>query len=674
MRDGVRELAFETPSALAAVDPFPVEWCRTLSHFTMMPLASNSPPPQASTRRRRDRLPAMSRVLAAWRSLAPRTQWSLLVVSLLLLVALSSGVGIHNGFTYDDVEVIQHNAEVHTLRHWWTLFAQSYWPRAYGGDGYRPLTMLVFAAQWVIGHGAPWLFHATNIVLYGAVTIAVFWFASLLLPTAAAWLVAALFAVHPVHVEAVASTVGQSELWVALLLVPAMAIYLRRCLTGTALTHGEGALICACYTLGLFAKEHAIVLPALIIAAEVLLGADRRRLAQRLVAIRPLILCLTLLAALYLAARSAVKGGDISGFQPFVVFQTLDLSYANRVLTMIGVVPQWIRLLFWPARLTTEYAPPDIDIAQGASVVQLPGLLLLVGILGLAVVLWKRRGLGAIASFGIAWFCITLLPSSNFVIPAGIIIAERTLFLPSLGALLVIGAIAVWITQRIEAARSFALRRNLSMLSCASVAIILLAASARSASRTVIWHDNDRLFTQGIIDAPQSYRAYYMFGARKFEEGDARAGERTYRLALKLFPYDPYMAYNFAFQYQVRGAYEAAIPLYKWAFALDPRFRGGQGRGNLALCYANANHPAEAREQALLAMSMGGAPLWQLRRILQYSDSVLGRTDATRRSNSLRADQLAALAGNSPLQSQNTTMPPGLAVSSAMLTGPPIRH
>ena len=616
----------------------------------------------------------MSRMTAVWSGLTPRTRWSLLVASLLLLVAFSSGVGIHNGFTYDDVEVIQRNGEIHTLHHWWTLFAHSYWPRAYGGDGYRPLTMLAFATQWVIGGGAAWVFHATNIALYGAVTIAVFWLASLLLPTGAAWLVAAVFAVHPVHVEAVASTVGQSELWVAILVVPAMAIYLRRCLTGTSLSLGEAATICIFYTLGLFAKEHAIVLPALIIAAEVLLGVERRPLAQRLVSIRPLVLCLTLLAAVYLATRSAVKGGDISGFQPFVVFQTLDLSYANRVLTMIGVVPQWIRLLLWPARLTTEYAPPDIDIAQGPSLVQLPGLLLLVGILGLAVVLWKRRGLGAIASFGIAWFCITLLPSSNFIIPAGIIIAERTLFLPSLGAVLALGALAVWIAQRVTAVRSFALRRNVSVVSHAAVVAILIAGGARSALRTPVWHDNERLFMQGVIDAPLSYRAYYMLGARKFEAGDERDGERAYRHALKLFPYDPFMAYNFALQYQLRGTFEAAIPLYKWAFALNPTLRGGQGRGNLAICYANTNHPAEAREQALLAMSYGGAPLWQLRRVLQYSDSLLGKPDATRRANSLRPDQLAVLAGKSPQQSQNTLPQPGLAVHSTMLTAAPTRH
>jgi hypothetical protein len=106
---------------------------------------------------------------------------------------------------------------------------------------------------------------------------------------------------------------------------------------------------------------------------------------------RPLLLWQALVAVLYLAARATVKGDNIAGFQPFIVFQALDLSYVNRVLTMLGVVPEWLRLLLWPAHLTTEYAPPYIDVAQGPSVVQLPGLFLLIGILGLGVALWKQR-------------------------------------------------------------------------------------------------------------------------------------------------------------------------------------------------------------------------------------------------------------------------------------------
>lgn len=557
---------------------------------------------------------------------SPRTRWWLLAALLLLLVVVSSGIGIRNGFTYDDVYVIEKNGAIHTLHSWWQIFARPYWPKAYGSDGYRPLTMLAFAVEWVMGGGSAWIFHALNIALYAATTVAIFWIAGMLLPVTAAWIVAALFAVHPVHVEAVANIVGQSELWVALLLLLPVGIYLRRRLTGQSLSIGEDIAICACYAAALLFKEHAIVLPALLLAIEVIITPEDRPLRARLVSTRPLVLCQTLVAALYLAARAAVKHGDISGFQPFIVFQALDLSYANRVLTMLGVVPDWLRLLLWPAHLRTEYAPPYVDIAQGPSLLQLPGFLLLIGILGLGVALWKQRGRARVAAFGIAWLCLTLLPTSNFIVPAGIILSERTLFLPSFGALLAVGALISWLGDLVAQGQSNDVARNARVMAVVSLVGILVAASWRSVSRTTVWHDNERLFTQSVIDSPHSYRAHYMLGAWMFETGRKAEGEHHYRRALALFPYDPFMAYNLAMQYQTNGMYEAAIPLYQWAFSIAPHFRQGEGRQNLAFCLANANRPAEAREQALVAMQFGGARLRDLRRIVQFSDSVMRTT------------------------------------------------
>jgi hypothetical protein len=552
-----------------------------------------------------------------------RTRWWLLAVALLMLVVLSSGIGIRNGFTYDDVYVIQQNGAIHTLHNWWQIFARPYWPKVYGSDGYRPLTMLAFAAEWVMAGGSAWMFHAVNIALYGAITVAIFWIAGMLLPVTPAWIVAALFAVHPVHVEAVANIVGQSELWVALLLLVAVGIYLRRRLTGTAISIGDGIAICACYAAALFFKEHAIVLPALLVAVEAIVAHDARPLRTRLLLARPLLLWQTLVAVSYLAARAAVKHGDISGFQPFIVFQALDLSYANRVLTMFGVVPDWLRLLLWPAHLRTEYSPPYVDIAQGPSLVQLPGLLLLIGILGLGIALWKQRGAARVAVFGIAWLCLTLLPTSNFVVPAGIILAERTLFLPSFGALLAIGALIPWLADLLAQVQSKGGARNYRVVTIVALVGILVAGSWRSVTRTTVWHDNERLFTQSIVDSPQSYRAHYMLGAWMFATERKREGEHHYRRALALFPYDPFMAYNLAMQYQANGMYAAAIPLYQWAFSIAPHFRQGEGRQDLAICLAGANRPAEAREQALLAMQYGGASLRELRRIVQFSDSVM---------------------------------------------------
>ena len=567
----------------------------------------------------------MNLVRQRWTMLSPRWRWCLLAAALLVLVGVSSGNGIHNGFAYDDVYIIQQNGTEHTLHQWWKLFARSYWPRFYGSDGYRPITMLAFAAEWVIGSGAPWVFHLTNIALYGLVTIAVFWLASALLPLGAAWMVAALFAVHPVHVEAVANVVGQSELWVALTLLFASGLYIRRRVTGQLPSTLDGVVLCVAYAIGLFAKEHAIVLPAVFVAVELMIARDELTPRKRLVAIRPLLLWMALVAVGYLGVRAVVKGGDISGFQPFIVFQALDLSYANRVLTMIGVVPHWVRLLLWPAHLTTEYAPPYVDIAQGPSLVQLPGLLLLIGILGLGIALAKRRGIAAVASFGIAWLCITMLPTSNFVVPAGIILSERTMFLPSVGALLAIGALFAWASAGITALQSKDAARNARVVAIAGLASILVAGSWRSITRTPVWHDNERLFAQAVIDSPQSYRAHYMLGAWMFETKRKKEGERSYRRALALFPYDPFMSYNLALQYQIAGMYGPAIPLYKWAFAIAPTFREGEGRLNLAVCLANTGQFAEAREQAFLGMRYGGARLKSLRGVVQFSDSALGR-------------------------------------------------
>src|SRR3989304_4849260 len=83
------------------------------------------------------------------------------------------------------------------------------------------------SVQWVVGDGAPPVFPLVIVALYVAASVFVLWLALLCLPRGAAWVAAALFAVHPVHVEAVGNGVGQAELWTALVMVGATALYVR---------------------------------------------------------------------------------------------------------------------------------------------------------------------------------------------------------------------------------------------------------------------------------------------------------------------------------------------------------------------------------------------------------------------------------------------------------------
>jgi len=537
--------------------------------------------------------------------------WAPLTIAVFALA--SSAVGILNGFTYDDRFVVEKNSTMHDLAHWWQTFAQSYWPREWGGDGYRPLTILFFKLEYALGGGSPKPFHAVNILLYVAASVLVFYLARRFLPLWAAWLAAALFAVHPVHVEAVANVVGQSELLVAVSLLGATILYLRDRQRGE-LRPSTAAWIVLLYAAGCLSKEHAIVLPAILVAAELtVLGSDSELRARlRSPSVRTFYLTLVLVAVGFMAARSVVLSDhSIGGFTPFTPFATLKTTPVQRILTAFGVVPEWLRLFLFPVHLASEYGPPDIPIAQGLALWQLPGLLLLIAIVAIAFVIRRRE---PAIGFGIAFLCITLLPSSNFIVPAGIILAERTLFSPSIGAMIAVAGLLAVLARRYSWRT---VRPSPSAL--VVVTLVLAAAIARSTLRTRVWKDNTRLFDQAVLDVPDSYRAHFMLGAWAFENGDVRRGEIEYRRALKLFPYDPGVSYNMAEEYRRIQLCEPALPLYEWTRELAPDFPFG--RIAYAYCLVQTGHYADGKHMAYTALAAGG-DVRAVRRILSAADSL----------------------------------------------------
>jgi hypothetical protein len=541
----------------------------------------------------------------------PHTAWQM--CALIALALAASWIGVQNGFTYDDRYIIEWNARVHSLGagQWWRLFGQSYWPKDWGSDGYRPVTMLLFAIEWVVGRGSPQVFHAVNIALNAAVSVAVFALASLMLPAWAAWLAAALFAVHPVHVEAVANVVGQSEIIVGLALCSAVVLFVRSRggiedgRTGGRIRASSAIAIVLLYAIGCLAKEHAMVLPALLVLAELLVVRDERSWRARWRELRPLTLGLAAVAVGFLGARSLVLSG-MAGFHPFIVFQTLNLSYADRVLTMLGVAPHWLRLVLWPARLSMDYTPPSVAIAQGPALDQLPGFLLLTAVMGLALALWRRR---PVTSFGILWAAITLLPSSNFIIPAGIILAERTLYLPTVGVMIALGDTIAWIAPQLS-------RRPIRVAALAGVSAAIVAATVWSARRTTAWHDNERLFRQTVADYPDSYRAHFMLGSWAFSVQRLSEGEREFQTAITLFPFDPSPAMALAEQYRRIGTCPQAIRYYRVALGIDPTL----GRVDLIKCLVRERQYDAAKEQLRVAMEHSGASPF-LHKLLVWAQS-----------------------------------------------------
>ncbi|MGH9423050.1 MAG: glycosyltransferase family 39 protein, partial [Thermoanaerobaculia bacterium] len=415
-----------------------------------------------------------------------------------LLAIASSITGILNGFAYDDTVIIIEDPRFRSLQSLWQVFTRTYWMPQYGGSLYRPLTTLGFRLEWIVGGGSPLPFHIVSILMYAAVSVAVFGLARQLFDNTSAFVSAALFAVHPLHVEAVANAVGQAELGAALCVVTAMSLYIRWS-RSSGIDWRRRSLLCALFLCGLMFKEHAIVLPGLIVAAEILAINSGATFNERTRRLLPLLIPLSLTAVAFVAIRTSVIGTIAGGGPEATVF--LHQPFSVRLLTMIPVVLEWIRLFVWPANLSADYSAPRIEVLHSFTIAMVPAIAVIIACTGIAVQMRKQY---PTAAFAFAWTGIALLIPSNLIVVTGVALAERTLFLPSVGVAMLLGGGLVALAR--SASPSF--QRGVAY----GVALLLVAGIARSSTRNPVWRNDETLFRQTVDDVPNSSKAHEMLG------------------------------------------------------------------------------------------------------------------------------------------------------------------
>jgi hypothetical protein len=451
----------------------------------------------------------------------------------------------------------------------------------------------MLALEWVIGGGRPVLFRVVSILIYIGAVLAVYRLARRLADRGPAWLAAALFAVHPVHVEAVALAVNQAELVVGAMLALLMTAYIDRRRSGRPLTPRWVATITLGYLAAMLFKEHAILLPALMVAAELTVIADPRPWRERVAAVRPLFLVLVLAAVSYIAMRDAALGGDTKG--SFTAEALTGLGVGGRALTMLGVVPQWARLFFWPAHLQADYSPDEIVAATSWGWAQTLGFALIVAAI---VTAWRCRARRPAVTFGIAWTAIGLVLVSNVLIPTGIVLAERTLFLASIGV--VIAAAGPAWEAGTALYRSGSIGR---IVAVCGVVLLLITGAARSAARQLLWHDLTSLWFQSVLDAPKSYRALQAYGSVLFDHGMERSAEHYYQRAIEIYPHAWPLLLEYADKLRERGHCDAALMYYPRVLALTPQQSGP--RASEVACLVYTGQYADAAREARIGAGYG---------------------------------------------------------------------
>src|SRR5437899_547759 len=209
----------------------------------------------------------------------------------------------------DDVAIIVTNPLVAEPAGVWRAFGAPYWPPDLGGRLYRPLIIAAFALDRMLD-GAVW-FHAANLLWHGAAAVAVAVLARRWADTTGGLVAGVLFAVHPVHVEAVANVVGRAELLAGVSVV--LSVY-------AALAREAIGWSAAAWALGLLCTENAAVAPALMAWVWVVGGGVARLPVANVL--------------------------DPAGF--YVAERTLYLPSAGLVLAAAGWVARPPRERLWP--------------------------------------------------------------------------------------------------------------------------------------------------------------------------------------------------------------------------------------------------------------------------------------------------------------------------------------
>lgn len=428
------------------------------------------------------------------------------VLTIIALLAWRNSV--ESGFVFDNKTLLLEDTRIQkvTPENVALILHHSYWWPNEESGLYRPITTLSYLFNYAILGNAdrPAGYHWINLLLHIGNILLVFALARRLVAEPGqddfwpAFLIASVWAVHPVLTESVTNIVGRADLLAGMTVLGGFLMYLKSTEATGRRRAAWLAGLAATTAVGVFCKESAVTVAGIVVLYELTCYQPASWKRERM---RGFLFGCVAMAPAALAmwwARSMILSGAPPRF-PFVDNPIVEADFWTGRLTAVKVMAKYLGLLVWPARLSPDYSYAQIPLIDGRLSDWMAWIV--VGAVAVGVALLFRWSKTAFFAAGFAF--ITFLPTSNLVMPIGAIMAERFLYLPAVGFSICL---------------IVALYSLCGLLGSRTVAPVLLgllitaAFGARTWARNRDWRDNVALFSAAVQTSPLSFKTHTGLG------------------------------------------------------------------------------------------------------------------------------------------------------------------
>lgn len=513
-------------------------------------------------------------------------------VCLLLIVLASSGAYLNvlsNDFVYDDIGQVLKNRWITDIRYVPDVFLKGVW--GFDGAGaqnyYRPLMHIIYMLCYHLFGFAPWGFHLVSIALHSGVSVLVFLLIRRLIGETASgspyshpsFIAALLFATHPIHTEAVA--------WIAC--VPELSFtffFLLSLYSSIRMSEEKKERISRTYYLlsilsfflAVFCKEPALTLPFVLLIYDFVCKRKTPRLAGYLKRFAPYML----IAGIYLFLRVYALQGFAPG-RP----NTL-LSAYEYLINVFPLFSSYMGKLLLPVNMSAFY-----EFTPIRSVFEGRGMLSLLVFVLYALCAYMSLRKNRVVFFAFVLLLVPLLPAF-YIRALGVnVFAERYLYLPSVGFVLLLAEAVHWIMRR-HAGAAVSLGLAVSLI----IGIYTLATVQRNAT----WKSNYVLFADTLMKSPGSIEARSYFAYACLQEGEFDEAIRQYNAVLVQRPSSAEILCNLGNAYRAKRMVDNAVAHYKTALALVPN--SAHFHTNLGNAYSDKGWTGAAVSEYTIALAL----------------------------------------------------------------------